>query len=296
MTTDPDAKGFKGALEMYNERNSGTETQTLLDTRHLSENHRKFVKNAKFVENMMPGRTVSDRKKIQLRFSNDIAMRCQAEFEQAFKQHAGNIPKFTHALSYTRDAIVQCYQGRHNKCKRHSFVCTNKMQNWLKKSSFLSSDFKIATCAQNNTYLQRCIDYRLGSNILELTKFNTNTQKCEAVNKCIRKSLPRHTTFSRNFAARAHSAVHTINNGPAESLIKLSKDMGCTFPHGSKVVTHLNKLEHNQTLQLKRKGETNYKTKRCQKRKALYEIYEKHQSDEQYKKNCILRNIGPKRE
>ena len=162
ITTDPDTKGFKAASELYAENITSTEPHFLVDTRHLSENQRKFVKNSKSVEIMMPGRTKTERLKLQSKFSNDIGMRCQAESDEAFKLHAGDISKFMHALSYTREAIVACYQGIHSKCKRHSYVCKSLTHNWLCKSCFLNKNFLVAPTEENTHTLRTCVDYRLG--------------------------------------------------------------------------------------------------------------------------------------
>ena len=72
ITTDPDTKGFKAASELYAENITSTEPHFLVDTRHLSENQRKFVKNSKSVEIMMPGRTKTERLKLQSKFSNEL--------------------------------------------------------------------------------------------------------------------------------------------------------------------------------------------------------------------------------
>ena len=120
-----------------------------------------------------------------------------------------------------------------------------------------------------------CVDYSLGTKILQKTKFNTNTQKCEAVNRCLRQSLPEHT-FSRNFVGRAHSTIHSINNGPAESVLQLSQNMVCSFSPGSKVVKSMKQMQENRCRHRLRKKSIKYKNKikRCQTRKSLYALYE----------------------
>ena len=101
----------------------------------------------------MAGRTKTERLKLQSKFSNDIAMRCQAEYDEAFKLHAGDISKFMHALSYT---IVACYQGIHSKCKRHSYVCKSLTHNWLSKSCFLNKNFLVAPTEENTHIKNMC--------------------------------------------------------------------------------------------------------------------------------------------
>ena len=44
ITTDPDAKAYMAAEELYADGVTGTEPQHVLDTRHLCDNHRKFIR------------------------------------------------------------------------------------------------------------------------------------------------------------------------------------------------------------------------------------------------------------
>ena len=71
--------------------------------------------------------------------------------------------------------------------------------------------------------------------MLEKTRLNTNTQKCEATNRSFRRSLSKYLTFAQFFSGRSHSAVHNINNGPGESVFKLCKAADSTIHGGTRV-------------------------------------------------------------
>ena len=71
--------------------------------------------------------------------------------------------------------------------------------------------------------------------MLEKTKMNTNTQKCEGSNRSMRRSVPKNVTFSRNFPGRSHSAAHSINHGPGESIYKLCRVVGSPTQVGTRV-------------------------------------------------------------
>ena len=47
FTTDPDSSAFKAAEDLYHEKITTTESEHFIDTRHLSENHRKNIKKNK---------------------------------------------------------------------------------------------------------------------------------------------------------------------------------------------------------------------------------------------------------
>ena len=106
---------------------------------------------------------------------------------------------------------------------------------WLQRSSFLKKDFTIKSCDESLNLVHKCVEYRLGPAILEKNKMNTNTQKVEATNRSMRRSLPKHLTFLRNSPGRAHSVAHNINNGPVESIYKLCKVVGSLIPSGTRV-------------------------------------------------------------
>ena len=74
----------------------------------------------------MPAKFKYEKQKMQDNFSMDLAERCQAEFTQAFNKFPNDTLKFKAALSYTCDAIVNCYHGHHDLCHFYSFVCTKK--------------------------------------------------------------------------------------------------------------------------------------------------------------------------
>ena len=104
----------------------------------------------------------------------------------------------------------------------YQFICVHEKCNttWLQRSPFLTKDFMIKSCDESLNLVRKCVEYRLRPAILERTKMNTNTQKVEATNRSMKRSLPKRLTFSRNFPGRAHSAGHNINNGPGKSIYK----------------------------------------------------------------------------
>ncbi|VDI14341.1 Hypothetical predicted protein [Mytilus galloprovincialis] len=101
-----------------------------------------------------------------------------------------------------------------------------------------SSAFRAAESlfkAENTAALLReCVKYRLGPTMLNRTCKNTNTQKAEATNRAIRATVPSNVTFTRNYKGRVHTAIHNVNNGPGESIVKLCKAAGVPIEPGSR--------------------------------------------------------------
>ena len=233
ITTDPDSSAYRAAMTLYDDGITNIEPSHLLDTRHITQNHRKFVKNMAQLTALMPGRTKIERQKTQNKFAIDLAARCQAEFNQAFRKYRKNVPKLKSVLSYTCDSVVECYHGNHALCNTYSFVCMAETNTtWLQRSHYLRADFRVKPCGDSLAMLRKCVEYRLGQGMLEKTRLNTNTQKCEAANRSFRRSLPKYLTFTRNFSGRSHSAAHNINNGPGESVFKLCRAVGSSIHEG----------------------------------------------------------------
>ena len=57
--------------------------------------------------------------------------------------------------------------------------------NWLVKSEYLPYFFKLKVKSGYKKVLRDCINYRLGSSIVEKTKLNSNSQKDESFNNVI---------------------------------------------------------------------------------------------------------------
>ena len=290
ITTDPDSSAYKAAIDLYTEKKSETYPEFQIDTRHLGENQRKYIKRRPLVLNMMPGLTKSYRESLRNRFSTDLSMRCKTEFENLHEHVKGECGDLKVRIGHAKQAIIMCYSGDHSLCSVKSTVCdgTNS-NNWITKSPFLPDTFRInISNPKHKQTLTECIDYRLGSETLEKTKLNTNTQKVESVNQIIRRSLPKRLTFSRCFPGRAHSAVFAANNGPGESIVKLCEETGCPISTKSRVAAALLSEQVQSEKQKMRAKSLKRKLARKIKREKLFKIYEKHHEEDSYQKGVLL--------
>ena len=225
LTTDPDSSSYRAAMRLYANSVTSVEPKHLLDTRHVLQNHKKYIKNMSELTIHMLAKFKYEKQKMQDNFSLDLAEHCQAEFTQAFNRVPNDTLKFKATLSYTCDGIVIMATMTYAICNTA----------WLQRSPFLGEDFTVKSCDESLTLVRKCVEYRFGLPILEKNKMNTNTQQVEATNRSLRRSLSKHLTFLRNFPGRAHSAAHNINNGPGESIYKLRKVVGFQIPSGTRV-------------------------------------------------------------
>ena len=294
FTTDPDSSAFKAAEDLYHENITQTEPVHFIDTRHLSQNHRKNIKNNQQILKMMPGKTKAEKNKLLNNFAVDLAARCEAEFSKSMEKYGGNFQKVKNKMSYVCDAIPLCYMGKHERCRRHSFVCQGGKKFWLANRSFLNSTFKIEKTLNNARVIRNCVSYRLGPKAVEKTKLNLNTQKVEGFNRSLRRSLPKNVTFTKNFEGRVHAAVHSVNLGAGESLLLICEQLGAPLTAGSSVEHALKQIQKTDRMQKDYKKKSTHKFARAETRKNLFKLYASQQEETDYAKNKLLRSANKK--
>ncbi|KAK3106587.1 hypothetical protein FSP39_023143 [Pinctada imbricata] len=246
-------------------------------------------------ENLMKivnGRTKTEKKKVVNNLAIDIADRCQAEINQAYKSHTGDVQIMQRKLTYATDAIIQCYQGCHALCRKKSFVCKGgKTNNWLLKSNFLGESFTLLRGKNTNEILSDCLKFRFSLAALKKTIIIANTQKVEGFNRSIRRSLPKTSTFCKNFTGRAHAAAYAVNNGEGDAISNLCNAVGCIIPKGGIVSKALQK---NQELDQMRKAnmkKIEFKRRKCQKKRKLFKLYEEASEKAEYEKGKLLKSL-----
>ncbi|KAK3595363.1 hypothetical protein CHS0354_008786 [Potamilus streckersoni] len=70
--TDPDTASYRASLDLRREGITETVPVNHIDTRHLAQNHRKFIKGQSKLLDLMPGRTKKLREKMQNNFALDL--------------------------------------------------------------------------------------------------------------------------------------------------------------------------------------------------------------------------------
>jgi hypothetical protein len=296
LTTDPDTAAFKAVEEMHRSGETTTKPIHQIDTRHLSKNHRKFIRNSEKVLKMMPGHTVKLRKEQRNGFAFDLSQRCYAEINQIHQQQKGQFDKIRMKVEKCIQAMLKCYAGNHSDCKENSAVCKGESNNnWFCPSTiYLNASFKINTDIHKQTFLD-CVNYRLGPERLILTRLNTNSQKVEGTNRAIKRSLPPNVTFTRCFESRAHSAIHRVNNGPGRSLAKLLVSAGCPICPTGKVARALNYEQLGTEKKKDREKTLEYKQKRKLRKVKIYNLYKARKEIKNYQRGMLLHMKAAKR-
>ncbi|CAC5390802.1 unnamed protein product [Mytilus coruscus] len=94
-----------------------------------------------------------------------------------------------------------------------------------------------------------------------------------------------------SFVCRVHSAIHSVNLGPGESLLVICKQLGAEISPGSAAEKELKAIQKTDRMQKAYKKTMKYKKERSDTRKHLYKIYEKHQEEKCYEKNKLMRPV-----
>ena len=289
FTSDGDSRAFKGLKDAQSSHNN-IEPTNLRDPRHFSNSQCWRIQNAHFTKEMFEGPTMDKREKQQKQFATELSHRCAAEFKACHKKDGSKDMKaMKNAMRNVPHCLLKCYQGDCDDCNQFSFVCGSKFpanKRWQK--SFVPPDFQINPTYADVKLLLSCINMRLGPDALEITRFNTNTQKSESVNRAYSRSNPKIVTHSRNYESRIHSATHRVNAGISGSIVQQLQATGVTLRSSSRAGRQLEINEKRDIYHRKRKMGGQYKQRFSASRARRYKSYfEKHGEAVNYSKGLM---------
>lgn len=285
VTMDGDSSANYSAQQIKQGEEECT-VKVLRCTRHLTRAMEREVKRTTFSRNMFGETTTrqGDRERLQARFALDIGDRCNAEYTACYRRHRDDPEKCKNRLSYIPDAVIECYKGNCELCKKYSFVCNGNSKRWRRNymARACKSNKAINPGVSDIEKLRKCMAIRLGKKALSMTFLNTNTNKVEGANRGLSKSVPKHMTFPRNYGGRAAAAVHSMNNGPGRSLVKLAKKVDAPLTSSPAMETVLKRKDKKVTCDKKRQQSQQYKTSRAAHRNQRYWSYDERAATKNY--------------
>lgn len=246
VTTDGDARAAEGVGLAMLKKNPDWQLERQADTTHLAQSQFRNAMRATFSPQMFPGVTAERRKEQQKVFSLDVKSRCHNLMAELNRRHAGDIHTIARKMPKVLDTTIACYGGDCSACRWRGIVCGGgKNTSWWAKSYYLKSNgIKYLNMKKNDADLLRAILLlRLGVESLRLTRFNTNTNKNEAINRGLSVSLPKNVNFARNASGRMHSAVHRMNYGEGNSLVHKTEHLGCPLSQGGRVARAVRQMQ-----------------------------------------------------
>lgn len=254
--------------------------ETSRDLRHFKQTHKKHVQKTanKLSKSMLQYNDQRTRKKMEKRFADDLAARCEMEVRNAYKA-CHNVPgDVVEALKLTPDAIVACYQGDHARCIMHSFACGGVASSkshplWLKPH--LPAELKRVDMTSNDIKLvKQMIRYRLGVVGLKTTKHMTTSQKSEAVNRAYNRTNPKDITLTKNYDGAIHAAIFDVNNRRSNAMVLKAEAAGSPISSSSRVAKQLLSADKTDVNQKKIQRSAKYKKARYQRQIKKYTLYD----------------------
>ena len=281
LTTDADGKAGKG-LSSIMEGATNSTVENLLDQTHLNRSLRRALTSVKLTEGMFPAKTCRARQTQQKRFAEDMSYRVQAELNSCRRFHHHDCAKVEKSMADSVDCLLKCYSGDHADCHSKSFVCKRGdpyhfpyLPRRVKGCLSISGDDRQAI-----RRLLTSRGSRLSHKSLLSTRFETSTQKAEAVNSAFRTTNPKHSaTFSRNARFRDHSAIHMINNGPGNSIARKMEAVGLKLSRNSRCSRTLKQIQKVRDYDKLRKRSAKYRTRRAKLRNRRYYLHGKHNNE-----------------
>ena len=248
-------------------------------TRHLTRTLERKTRSAEFSNKMFPGRTKELRIAAHNRFTYDLGDRVSAEYDSAYKALKGSVDQLNAVLPNVCEAIIDCYRGDCRLCEAHSYVCRPDKP-WRRPFLNVNPEyFKlrlfINATREDLIKLRQLVSIRFSRAAVEKTSNNSTQNKCEASNRGIKKATPGSLTFRRNYHARVHSAVHSINNNPGTSIQKLCTAVGSPISKSSTIYKETQRMDAESQYQKDRKKTEKYKLARRSARLHRYKIYDR---------------------
>ena len=164
--------------------------------------------------------------------SQDVNACSSLVFKKLMEETCGDMQIMKTKLPLTLDATIWCYSGNCSKCRRHSKVCgEGHKANWRLNSKFLGlhNVTQLNMTENDKEILLEITKIKLSLEAAEWMKLNTDTQKCESVNRSFSVTVPKTVNYSRNFGDRVGSTIHSRNNGLGQSLLKKVTNIGSSL-------------------------------------------------------------------
>lgn len=205
---------------------------------HKMRNFSKHIHFLKFTESTNTFNLEKTQYAKQLALS--LRKRVQKEIVRVNKRSRSEI-EFIKSSSLCLKNIMDCFQNNHSMCHTLSTVCE------AHKSSFKPSFLPCGKFLQlSNTDLNKIQGIILKdfshSNLHELYGLKT-TNKSESMHNRVFKHVTKRVTWSRNFGAMCHSAVHSDTFGTGKSAMLLAKEAGILYSHCGPFYDHMRHLD-----------------------------------------------------
>ena len=187
------------------------------------------------------------RKRIQKELGR-IKRRCKQESE------------FVKFSSICIKNIINCFTNNHSMCGTLSTVCQAYKESF--RPTFLPCGKYLNLCQTDinkiTAHLSKDFSH---ANLHELYGL-TNTNKSESMHNRLMTYITKRVTWSRNFGAMCHSAVHSDTHGTGHSTLIIAKEIGIFYCEDSPFYDHMINIDTRNIFHKERQKSELYRQER----------------------------------
>lgn len=170
--------------------------------------------------------------------------------------------------------ITKCLSGDHRQCRLgKSYVCKSHLSTY--STSSLPYGVHLELKDHDLSLIQKEIDKMFDEEGLNGMCKLYDTNMVESLHSGVYFLAPKTSSYSRNFPALCHSAVHSASLGPSRSTLGLIKEAGIKVYRNSPMYVQLKLKERRRKYHSKRKASPEYKQRRyfLRKRKSNRSLF-----------------------
>lgn len=258
------ADGCKTITSELNNEN----VEKLLCTQHVSRSQRVCFYKKQFSETLLgKGASASYYKTVLI---NTVVDRCAKELRMARNKYPKNDDRFYQMVEHARMNIVNCLQGDHDNCNKHSLACRyNKdggiMYHGQRRFNMETSDIE---------QLQDVINYKLEHSKVVQQRYLLSTNCVEALHLSSFKLCPKSKTYTATHRGRHLNVVLLQSLGLSNAVLVVGRELGYTF--GPQAVKVMQQIRSRQQYHKERKRTMRVKRLRHSRRNAKVKIKHLH--------------------
>lgn len=251
------------------------------DTIHLGQTQVNRGKQKDWSDRLFPeASTKAVKDKCKKALAIDIKNRSMAILNALHNKHKNEkeeekMIKIKADARLSVDAAVNCYQGRCNLCSKESSACDGgDVKDWTNGSIILQENrIGHLNITDNDEKLMREIMCMvLSDEGIEKTKYLSNTQLNEALNRSLSSFLPKNVTVTRTLKGRVARCIEKHNFGPGMATYRIYRKLGLAASPGQLKYLRQQQRQHwlqrmyNRALSTKIRRQRRDAATRCQKK------------------------------
>ena len=263
VVTDSDGHFAEGIRRVMKDK-AGIQTDALLCTIHLNRSLARMLSRIKLSKSAFPGKSARIKQKQQQQhMADDIVHRFNAELKSALSMTGGDISKYDKQLKTCVEAILPCYIGQHDLCKKNSLVCRGKYSfPYLSKSL----RYRINLNSLDRNKLKGELLKQLTPEMLKKTCKLQSIQKAESMNSAFRVTIkpPKHC-----------SAILLTNSGPGAALLHSASVAKVPLVGGQRLRSQLREMQSRRDYWRRRSKQESSHISGAIHKRYKYRLYEK---------------------